>query len=73
MKSWLKRWYITEFFPNDQKLVQDIRASEFIDGISFPKKKPPAFLTIDDRAITFTGTFPEDPGALRSFRPWNKK
>lgn len=33
--------------------------------------KPPAFVTLDDRAITFTGTFP-DPAELLSFRPWNK-
>lgn len=33
--------------------------------------KPPAFLTLDDRAVTFTGTFP-DPASLLDFRPWNK-
>lgn len=40
--------------------------------LSFPKEKPPAFLTIDDRAICFDGTWPE-PNKLLDFKPWNKK
>lgn len=39
---------------------------------TFPESKPPAFLTIDDRAICFQGVWP-DPGELRKFQPWNKK
>lgn len=33
-------------------------------------EKPPAFLTLDDRAQTFTGTWP-DPDELLQFKPWN--
>jgi hypothetical protein len=35
-------------------------------------RKPQAFVTLDDRAITFTGTWP-DPQELLKFRPWNKR
>ena len=41
-------------------------------GIKFPTQKPAAFLTIDDRAICFEGTFPTLE-EMSSFIPWNKK
>ena len=41
-------------------------------GLTFPTEKPPAFLTLDDRALTFDGTWP-DITTLQEFKPWNKK
>src|SRR5262249_30557950 len=38
----------------------------------FPSEKPPAFLTIDDRALCFTGEWPSVESLL-AFRPWNKR
>lgn len=38
----------------------------------FPPEKPPAHVSIDDRAITFDGTWP-DLNVLKEFTPWNKK
>ncbi len=43
-----------------------------IEGLEWPLEKPPALITIDDRAITFTGTWP-DMKTLLEFKPWNKK
>jgi hypothetical protein len=43
-----------------------------IISISFPTKKPAAFITIDDRALTFNGKWP-DVESLKSFQPWYKR
>jgi len=39
--------------------------------VRFARWKPSAVVTLDDRGITFTGTWP-DPHQLHGFRPWNK-
>lgn len=39
--------------------------------LEWPKEKPPALVTIDDRAVTFTGTWPS-LDELAAFKPWNK-
>ena len=40
--------------------------------LKFPKKKPAAFLTIDDRALQFEGVFPSKEDML-NFRPWYQR
>ena len=47
-------------------------AARIVRSIDFPKHKPPAMVTLDDRAITFDGAWPEIE-ALRQFRPWNRR
>lgn len=42
------------------------------EKLNFPEYKPAAFLTIDDRALTFNGKWP-DPFVLKGFKPWNKR
>lgn len=39
--------------------------------LKFPTQKPPAWLTVDDRAICFTGEFPS-LGDMAEFRPWHQ-
>lgn len=40
--------------------------------VGFATEKPSAWVTIDDRALTFTGEW-FDPAELRRFKPWNRK
>lgn len=44
------------------------------EAIEFPWFKPSASVTIDDRALTFNGTWRDFPmHRLRGFKPWNKR
>ena len=50
----------------------DLEEEEYLSAnIVWPTEKPPAMITLDDRAITFTGKWP-DPRDLMEFKPWNK-
>lgn len=54
-------------------LKHGLHAGYIREGIlKFPTKKPAAYLTIDDRAICFTGNFPTTE-EMMAFKPWNKK
>lgn len=45
-----------------------------IDEIEFPAEKPPAMISLDDRALTFNGDWSEfSPARLLGFKPWNKR
>lgn len=57
MKKWLRKWGVSE---------------GVLKMIGFPIFKPSAFVTIDDRAVTFKGKFPEDLDDLKNFSPWNR-
>jgi hypothetical protein len=50
----------------------DLPSGRGIKNVGFASEKPAAFLTIDDRAFCFEGTWP-DPDKLRDFKPWNKR
>jgi len=66
MKEWLAKHAVMEF-PISLR-------ERFMETIGFPEQKPPAVLTIDDRAITFEGVWADlDPRALLDFKPWNKR
>ncbi len=60
MRKWLRRYWLEAGFPGDREME-----------IEWPKEKPAAFITIDDRALTFDGTWPEIE-TLKAFKPWNK-
>jgi hypothetical protein len=66
MKAWLERHVVAHFG------VDRVGADDLLDEILWPWFKPSAFVTIDDRAVTFTGEWP-DLAELRRFEPWNHK
>lgn len=70
MKDYLRRYAISAL--RDEGMFRDDPMLCWLDQIEWPTEKPPAFVTIDDRAITFTGEWPSMQ-TLKEFKPWNKK
>lgn len=64
MQSWLKYWA-------GKELAHDT-LDHLLNEVKWPNEKPSALVTLDDRAVTFTGEWPSIE-VLRNFKPWNKK
>lgn len=68
MQAWLAK-HFREHWAADRTHCDDILAE-----IEWPEEKPPAMLTIDDRALTFTGRWSDfNMKTLLAFQPWNKR
>lgn len=64
MRIWLQL-VLTEILGEDVGL-------KVLGEIQTPTFKPPALVTIDDRAIQFTGEWPKIED-LKNFKPWSDK
>lgn len=63
MRQWLRK--------HAGSLWWDTPAGPGIEDVRFVRWKPPAVVTIDDRAIRFDGKFPT-PREAATLVPWNK-
>lgn len=50
----------------------DVIDTTWMHRLLWPTNKPSAFLSIDDRALQFTGHWPEI-AEMQAFQPWNKR
>lgn len=64
MRNWLKH--------HAGNVWAESPAGPGLEDVRFVTEKPPALVTLDDRAITFTGEWPTVE-KLAAFRPWNKQ
>lgn len=59
--------YTDGLVPDDAEEVYDA-----VQALRFPTSKPKAFVGLDDRILTFEGTWPKME-TLVTWRPWNKR
>lgn len=73
-RYWLGRFAMARwmFLHMAEYLGGTNEAATAMGKVKFPRHKPPAMITIDDRAVTFNGTWPQ-VDELLAFRPWNKR
>lgn len=73
MKRWLQRQLRVRYGDMAGPGL-DPYVDEIMHWLTWPWFKPPAFVTVDDRAVCFMGDWSEiTPERLRAFRPWNKQ
>lgn len=64
MREWLKEHAGALWYP-------DPAGGPGLETVRFTRWKPASLVTLDDRAMTFTGAWP-DAAQIRAFKPWNK-
>jgi hypothetical protein len=68
------RRYMREHFNLSLTFSPDHDADWLHEAVYYPWFKPSAFITIDDRALTFNGSWGDyHPASLLAFKPWNKR
>ncbi len=68
----MQQWLIFCIEKDGSSYPRELIEKVVLEKIKWPTYKQQAFVTIDDRAITFTGVLPSISD-LKNFKPWNKK
>lgn len=71
MSGWFAEAFTTYWFEKEPELRMRFERFLCPDWLIFDDSKPAAFVTIDDRAITFTGVWPSADDLI-AFKPWYK-
>ncbi|MGJ4928138.1 hypothetical protein ACQR1I_16590 [Bradyrhizobium sp. HKCCYLS2038] len=66
----MQEWLAGSLLRDGEALGLD--AQVVFDAIDWPLTKPPALVSLDDRALQFDGSWP-DVMALRRFQPWTHR
>ncbi len=65
----LKGWFFRELMEEHWNVIS---ANHLVSHLGFSVEKPPAHVTLDDRALQFNGIFPKLDEIIE-FVPWNKR
>lgn len=72
----MKDWFSHHWKIWSEQCKGDLPCSDILDHLTFPDYKPPAMVTIDDRAFQFNGNWKAPQYAienLKHFKPWNRE
>lgn len=69
---WLRHIIAADAFADPWKDEVRWAIKKLLQRIGFPKYKPPAMITLDDRAFLFEGHWPKFE-ELKAFEPWYKR
>lgn len=67
----MKNWFASNLLEHAKMRSWADAYISVEDMFHFPTEKPPAFLGIDDRVLTFTGQWPTVE-SMKNFQPWNR-
>lgn len=70
MREWFGYWEVRWNIWYDD-MGMGIHPISVTSSLKFPKQKPPAHVTLDDRGLIFIGVWP-NIGDLKAFKPWNR-